>query len=370
MNRLAWLDGCRALAALLVVFMHVTEVWTPYVMATDTLGQGLVWATHQMNIGVLGVYIFFLVSGFVIPYSVREEGVAASKVFGIRRFFRLMPLFWFSIPLGVLTTHWLWHKPFGLDALVANMLMVPNFVGLPFAEGLYWSLQVEIAFYLLVAALVYSKRFASCHILLLFIVVSVLQKALGKAGLDGVAVLPVFTLILDMLSIILIGWVIQRVFGLRQARWSDWVMLAYVGYSYFIKKPMLAWHFYSHGERWLDHIAVSLSLLVLMGFMYFNLHSRLLSYLGKISYSLYLMHPVVMYILLYQVATNPQSALHAWPLPAVLALVYALTILLSHFSWRYIEQPTQQFGKRLIERMRQLPASATPNGERAEGQAR
>lgn len=51
-----------------------------------------------------------------------------------------MPMFWFSIPLGVVTTHWMWHKDFGWDALLANVLLLPNLFDLPFAEGLYWSL--------------------------------------------------------------------------------------------------------------------------------------------------------------------------------------------------------------------------------------
>ena len=56
--RLAWLDGCRALAALLVVFMHVIEIWIPHVSVNDNLGQGLIGLTHQFNFGTFGVYIF------------------------------------------------------------------------------------------------------------------------------------------------------------------------------------------------------------------------------------------------------------------------------------------------------------------------
>lgn len=347
-HRLAWLDGCRALAALLVICMHVTEIWIPFISADDAIGQGLRAMTHQFNLGTFGVYVFFLVSGFVIPFSVRGEGLAACRTFLIRRFFRLMPMFWFSIPLGVVTTHWMWHKDFGWDALLANVLLLPNLFDLPFAQGLYWSLQAEVTFYLLIAALLLVQGFARSSIVLPYLGVIAAGKLLEKSGLQAYHFYPVAMLVLEMLKIIFIGWLLQRLFSDRRLGKMDWLLLGYLLVQYFIKKPLNAWHFYQHGERWLDHLSVTLAIVVLLFFRSLDIRHSLLAYLGKISYSLYLLHPVIMYSALYHVAVTPDSFLREWPLLWVLVGVLLLTVAASHLTWRFIELPAQQWGKKLI----------------------
>ncbi|MEU8658991.1 acyltransferase family protein, partial [Actinoplanes philippinensis] len=69
--RLAWLDGLRAVAVLLVVYAHLTRF-----VFTDLRAVTGEW----LHAGPAGVMLFFLVSGYIIPASLerhtpgRDEG--------------------------------------------------------------------------------------------------------------------------------------------------------------------------------------------------------------------------------------------------------------------------------------------------------
>lgn len=84
------------MAATLVVAQHVTEI-TPMADCIGGLG-GLL--RNNFNLGRLGVIIFFLISGYLIPFSFKNKHKPIIK-FAISRIFRLYPLYWFSIISGI-----------------------------------------------------------------------------------------------------------------------------------------------------------------------------------------------------------------------------------------------------------------------------
>ena len=68
-SRLAFVDGLRALAILTVFITHGTEQLGP----ASTHGALLTRIAYDLNFGRVGVVIFFAVSGFLIPSSLRGE---------------------------------------------------------------------------------------------------------------------------------------------------------------------------------------------------------------------------------------------------------------------------------------------------------
>src|SRR3954452_17183752 len=85
-NRLGFLDFVRGVAAFAVVLQHGGETFWPAVNR----------ATHNyVNVGRFGVVAFFLVSGFIIPFSLERGG--SVRRFWTGRFFRLYPLYWASL---------------------------------------------------------------------------------------------------------------------------------------------------------------------------------------------------------------------------------------------------------------------------------
>ena len=81
-SRLAWLDALRGFAALCVVFDHGTS----YLLLP---ARHLVY--RYIDPGQFGVFVFFLVSGYIVPASLERKGSVRS--FWISRAFRLYPMF-------------------------------------------------------------------------------------------------------------------------------------------------------------------------------------------------------------------------------------------------------------------------------------
>src|SRR5690606_25277464 len=107
------------------------------------------WLAGWSRYGYLGVHLFFIISGFVIFLSVRR---ATPREFVASRVSRLYPAFWVAVLLT-----WAVVQGFNVQALkvsfvdmLVNLTMVPHWFELPFVDGAYWSLAVEIQFYILV----------------------------------------------------------------------------------------------------------------------------------------------------------------------------------------------------------------------------
>lgn len=97
--------------------------------------------------GNLGVPLFFIISGFVIPFSVQGKTL---KGFILSRFIRLYPLFWFACLMTYVTTLIVPNgNPVSLHDLLINLTMLGEKGGASrLVDASYWSLAVEIAFYL------------------------------------------------------------------------------------------------------------------------------------------------------------------------------------------------------------------------------
>ncbi len=85
-TRLGWLDALRGIAALCVVFDHLTySVLQP---VRDSV-------YHWFDPGQYGVFVFFLVSGYIVPASLERKG--SVRGFWVSRVFRLYPLYLFAL---------------------------------------------------------------------------------------------------------------------------------------------------------------------------------------------------------------------------------------------------------------------------------
>jgi peptidoglycan/LPS O-acetylase OafA/YrhL len=164
-NRYASLDGFRAVSIFLVILSHITSpaIWS----ITKHL-----W---RLQLGNLGVRIFFVISGFLITSILLAEKEASGRIslrnFYIRRIFRIAPAYYamlfavaLLIPLGLVTV--------GYRDLPPVFLYISNYSHTSFSLGHTWSLAVEEQFYILwPCALVYlgAKRGAACAAVFLLI---------------------------------------------------------------------------------------------------------------------------------------------------------------------------------------------------------
>ena len=150
-NRLATVDLLRVIAAVSVAWFHFTN-------GSGVLHDG--WLYRSGQYGWLGVEMFFVISGFVIPHSLHKAGYRAGDFgrFLVKRIARLDPPYFATIlicvGLSYLVTlapgfrgdwpHYTWGQ------LAAHIAYVNSFVHLRWINVVFWSLGIEFQYYLLI----------------------------------------------------------------------------------------------------------------------------------------------------------------------------------------------------------------------------
>jgi peptidoglycan/LPS O-acetylase OafA/YrhL len=141
--RLAWLDGLRAVAVLLVVYAHLTRFTFAGLRAVT--GEWL-------HAGTAGVMLFFLVSGYIVPASLERHGDL--RRFWLSRVRRLFPLYLAVIAVLVIARPP--EEP--LVSAVGHATMLPFLTGVPLVTAVFWTLSFEMVFYLLITTLFAVRR--------------------------------------------------------------------------------------------------------------------------------------------------------------------------------------------------------------------
>lgn len=158
--RLAFADGLRGLAALWVVLFHLSEG-----RHIDSLKAVLpAWLNLALfDAGDLGVAVFFALSGFVmaltLPNGLNDRAEAFHFV--ARRLTRLTPPYYLAIAL-TLSLGWVkwrvtgggWIWP-GWGSVLANMGYLQGLLSIPDINSVFWTLCIELQFYLAFALLLW-----------------------------------------------------------------------------------------------------------------------------------------------------------------------------------------------------------------------
>jgi peptidoglycan/LPS O-acetylase OafA/YrhL len=146
-GRLGWLDVLRGVAALCVVFDHLGFYLLQHVKAD---------VYQWFNLGDYGVFVFFMISGYIVPASLERKG--SVRTFWVSRIFRLYPLYLLAVALAVVLYTMHIGGLRGEDAdpatsIFSQLLMMSNVLAGNNLPSVVWSLSYEMVFYLLLTAL-------------------------------------------------------------------------------------------------------------------------------------------------------------------------------------------------------------------------
>lgn len=147
-HRIQWLDYARFLCAMAVLLYHFAYRGPSFGMVDNV--TNFQWLSEIARYGYLGVDFFFMVSGFVIMMSV--EGRTASQ-FAAARFVRLYPAFFVcmtttAVFLALVQDH---RFPISFVMWLGNLPIIGTLAGVRPVDGAYWTLAIEIEFYVLVS---------------------------------------------------------------------------------------------------------------------------------------------------------------------------------------------------------------------------
>lgn len=148
-NRMAAIDGLRAIAVLMVVAFHYFGRWP-----NDYTGLSF---APMFEFGWLGVDLFFVISGYCIAMTAERTGSLAT--FWGRRFGRIYPAYVAGVFLtfALVSYFGLPGKEVTLLQALGNLLFL-NAIALPPVDGVYWSLIVELKFYFIYGCLLCISR--------------------------------------------------------------------------------------------------------------------------------------------------------------------------------------------------------------------
>jgi peptidoglycan/LPS O-acetylase OafA/YrhL len=131
-------DALRGIAALFVVLTHISLVVGGWVNVIQY---------SYFSYGTFGVVLFFCMSGALIPEAHRRAG--SERVYWTRRLLRIVPPYLAGVALAAVTI------PSGRPAasvLVAHLTMLPDLFGIRPINSVFWTLEIELLFYLLISA--------------------------------------------------------------------------------------------------------------------------------------------------------------------------------------------------------------------------
>ena len=338
--RLSVLDALRGLAALSVCWCHFT------VLNKTFLPDGFL--KYSGAFGWLGVEIFFVISGFIIPYALHRSNYSISDygTFVLKRIIRLDPPYLVSL-LVVLVIGYasaavpgFRGPPFAptITQIASHLGYANAFFGYPWLNAVYWTLAIELQYYVLVGLL--FPVIASC---------SAISRTALFGGLAALAIFfPAEQHIFHWLFLFMLGMAAfqLRVGIIRRGQFFMWVLVLGLG----------AWYNGGLADSGIDFInslpveyvkmlvaiaGVGTSLLI--GLVDIDIKPKWL-FFGQISYSLYLVHVPIGNRLI----NLSQRFVHGMPGSlAVLALAMAVSVAAAWLLYRYVERPAQQWSSRI-----------------------
>lgn len=262
------LDGWRGISISLVLIGHLFPV-----------GPGA-WELNGA-VAATGMAIFFILSGFLITSLLLRDGHVGH--FLIRRLLRILPLAWLVMLVTLLLTGSpaeIWQRHFSFTA----NLPLPVTALIP-ATSHFWSLCVEMQFYITIALLVRLLRERAMYLLPLLALLVTLNRVYAGAYIDIHTLLRV--------DEILAGCILALIYHWRQASIGPW--LAKVHPLVLLPLVVLAAH---PAGGWLNYLRPYLALWMIGSTLMLHrddafqrlLCGRVLAYLATVSYALYVFH--------------------------------------------------------------------------------
>jgi peptidoglycan/LPS O-acetylase OafA/YrhL len=283
--------------------------------------------------GSVGVDVFFVISGFILPYSLWRAGYRISPTnffrFVAKRVIRLDPPYFVTIAL-VLMLDFISSKspgfhgpPFHLYPVqvLLHLGYLNAFTGWPFISPIFWTLAVEFQFYLLIALsfpLFVSPRWT--------------------IRIAGMALLLAATMLIPGRLAMVQSYLPEFICGIMAFQWFTgisrrWELLL-------VLLPALAVLDVRFGA--IRACVTLLAALVIV--LAPSLTNRWLAVLGTLSYSLYLVHYQVGGRVINLAARLPPSLL---VMTGAVILASVVSLGVAYLMYRFVEKPSQQYAASL-----------------------
>ncbi len=333
-HRFKELDALRGMAAVMVMLFHFS------------IGRSLPFHFDYIRLGNTGVDLFFMISGFVIFMSFNH--IVKSSQFIFNRFIRLYPTYWtvvtFTFLLIATVSYCTYHNwsnvPFSV--YLANMTMFQEYLKVPDLDASYWTMIVEMNFYILMLLLFRFRLFK--FITAIGFTICIAMQAIfffGNAALIQAVInaAPFFIYAPLFFS----GVCFYQIHSGRGNK-----MVNYAGIALLLICQLSAYK-YIHNRMFMSQPEYFVMLVVYyLLFMAFVNHKlgfivcRVTLFFGKISYALYLIHQ---YLSTVFIIPNLMSLFHFRYIAAAIVAFVVSTLLAALITY-CIELPVRRWAFR------------------------
>jgi peptidoglycan/LPS O-acetylase OafA/YrhL len=354
-RRIVFLDCVRGVAASIVVVEHFFGLHGQRAVGAGA-GPGSYsrWSVEYLSLGRIGVVAFFLVSGYVIPLSLERQ---TQRTFWVRRFFRLYPVYWVALAAYLIFA---WDNASDAGSVtvlgvLAGLLMIQGAIGVTSILPPGWTLGIELVFYGQ-SAVAAARRWLNraMHLGWFWLGCFFLQ-SLGS-HVSGHDLHPTLALLLFTASL---GHALhlRDQEGSRAWRWlfAAGAILVPIGSVLGQGRTPASqwgWQPLSYGLSWFVGVGLFCAFYALRDRDF----GRVLTWLGMISYSVYLTHPTV-FALAASIWGRTSLTTLLVAFPAVVLVSWALFIT--------VERPSIEIGRRFSRRARPAPPAVPPPQETA-----
>lgn len=349
-NRFVFLDVLRAVAPPLVIYSHINALFLdPHGEQTTVVGVLNAQARDplrlEQHMGHLAVVMFFLVSGFIITQVGTQE---SHREFAIKRIFRIYPLLITVVGLTAILSIWDLevlktgqHFEITLTSVLTNMVlanyfMVPQII----LVGVAWTLVIEVVFYTIVALLLSLLR-NRAWLAILIELTGVLATLLLAREFGSNFFL--FSIVISYLPVVLLGQITWAVWSGRIPLWLG-TLYGFASWTLYVLADIR--NMGRLDEAYNSTFALGFGLFIVLLLAEDRLRpTKPVSYIADRSYSMYLLHGPVAFPIM-------EGLYNKIPLLLVVLAGVAATLLTTELTFRFIEQPGQNIGRRLTKRFR------------------
>jgi peptidoglycan/LPS O-acetylase OafA/YrhL len=353
-KRLEFLDALRGIAAVIVVTCHMFLLPQPNLELP-------VWADTVVRSGGNGVALFFVMSAFSLFYTMPQRAGEARPLlsFYLRRVFRIAPLFYAWLAFRLALGAWTGQPAPSPLAVAANVLFVFNLIP-SLAESLVWAgwtVGIEVVFYALFPLIYRSVTNVWRAVTFTFLLIAAslaLTFTLDVLPLDPATAAPIQNWsVIRHLPIFASGGVIYFLLrrlqrqdeGMIERRSLGLMLVVVAGYAYLAYIKNWLPPIFGPTHYWVGVIFAALTIGLALNPIPLIVN-RVTTFLGTIGFSLYLNHPLTVYLLIpvyrriYAGAPNVSVSFVACVL-----LTFAILVPVSFVTYRLIELPGIRAGK-------------------------
>lgn len=361
-NYLPQLTWLRGIAALLVIVSHcVRTTESPY-SSIDTPSDIILF--NSLDLGSFAVTLFFCLSGATLYLNHKNDKTLADTAsFIVKRIFRIYPAFIFAILayvlLGNIYAEWygeprgIWIDnialPYSYVDVFKHLFLLYDLIGNPYIiNGAFWSLPVEFRYYLLFpVALFLMRKSGPTSVMALALLL-----ACSVYFMPWKPSMPHFFL----LSPSFFGGMLAAYLYERNGKPLKYSLLIII---LSLVLASLVWMFRDDLPNQYKALRYyNFNILLCIIIVYFSLRTNVINYsmkirsalgfLGNVSYSLYLLHQLVLtfvFIICMKIGiTGDAKILFIFPITVAVSLLFAWA------SYKFIEKPGVRLGRYIIER--------------------